>query len=656
MADDFGRSGGQLVGRLRGGPAEVSPGQDVDYWYVPTEPEPVATERTINLHDYWAILLKRKWLILASVVSMLALGIGVTVLTTPIYTATATLQIDREAARVIVGQDVQPQEQFTAGEEFFQTQYGLLRSRSLAQRVAESLGLARDERFLKNMGVAPLSTDPQRRLEQVVAVLQANLDVTPVRGSRLAMIGFGSPSPELSAIVVNAFAENFISSNLERRFESSSYARDFLEQRLAQVKGRLEASERQLVAYARAQQIIDLGQGANGTDAGANQSLQQADLAALNAALASARSARIAAEQRWRQTQGTRDFGATEVLTSPTLQQLNQSRARLMAEYQEKLRIYKPEFPAMQQLQAQIDETERQLQAETANIKGLVGQNSRVAARSAYEIALNEERALQGRVNQLKSAVLDLRGRSIQYNILQREVDTNRQLYDGLLQRYKEVGVAGGVTSNNLSIVDRAQPPRVPSKPRPVLNAAIAIVLGLGLGVVLAFLLEALDQAIRRPADVEGKLGLPLLGTIPKLEKGVTPREAIGDIRSPYSEAYYSLTTALQFSTKSGLPTTLLVTSSRASEGKSSTAFAIAQNFARIGKRTLIIDADLRNPSLHKGLGVENDTGLSSLLVGGSRCWTASRPRAWRGSVRSRAGPSRPIRPSCWPAGGSDPC
>lgn len=607
---------GRRTGTLQYSPREIGAANPraVDYWRLPLEAVEEPQDSAINLRRYWGILLRHKFVIAGITAAALVVGIAITLLTTPIYQARATVQIDREAARVVSGQDVQPQEQLVSGEEFFQTQYGLIRSRSLAERVAEALGLARTDQFLKAMGVKTIAKDPAKRRDQVVNVLQSHLGVEPVRGSRLAVISFESPVPNISAQIANAFAENYIASNLDRRFESSSYARSFLEDRLQQVKAKLEDSERQLVAYASAQQIINLDDG-DKSDPGRSQSLAAADLTALNASLAAAQANRIAAEQKWRQAEATQDYGTPEVLTSPTIQQLSQTRAKLAADYQEKLKIYKPDYPAMAQLKAQIDETDRQLRQETNNIRTSVAQNSRTTAEAAYKVALNEERSLAGRVEQLKHAVLDLRGRSIRYNILQREVDTNRSLYDGLLQRYKEVGVAGGIATNNLSIVDRAQPPTGPSKPRPVFNAAVSVVLGLGMGVLTAFFLEALDQGVRNPADVESKLGLPLLGTVPKLDKGVTPAEAFADVRSKLSEAYFSLTTALQFSTRNGVPRSLLVTSSRPGEGKSTTAYAIAQNFARAGMQTLLIDADMRNPSLHKTLTLDNSVGLSNCLV-----------------------------------------
>lgn len=563
-----------------------------------------------NLSEYWRLLMKHRVVIAATFAACLTLGAVATLLMTPVYTATTTLQIDRMAAKVTEDDDTSPRDSMVAGEEFFQTQYGLLRSRSLSLRVIDSLGLASSDKFLKQMGVTPAKPEPGKRppnrREQVLRLVQGNLGVNPVRGSRLVSVTFDSPDPQLSARVANAFAENFIQSNLDRRFESSSYARDFLEQRLAQVKAKLEESERQLVAYAAQQEIINVSE--TGDRSGGTQSLDANNLLALNTALAAAKTERVRAEERWRAAQNAPLMSLPEVLQSQTVQELSKERARLSAEYEQKLRVFKPEFPEMRQLKAQIDEVSRQIQVEAGNI--------RASIQAQYTIATNQEASLQKQVSGLKSDVLDLRDRSIQYNILQREVDTSRTLYEGLLQRYKEIGVAGGITTNNISVVDRADPPLVPSKPSLFLNLALAAVLGLGLGVFAAFVIEALDETLGTPDDVEQKLGVPILGSVPLLEKGVTPPEALADIRSAFAEAYYSLRTALQFSTPDGIPRSILVTSTRPGEGKSTTSLAIAHNLARLGQRVLLIDADLRNPSMHRNLGADNGRGLSNVLAG----------------------------------------
>src|SRR5690606_35548596 len=255
-----------------------------------------------------------------------------------------------------------------------------------------------------------------------------------------------------------------------------------------------------------------------------------------------------------------------------------------------------------------ITELDRQL--------NVVAQDIRSSVQNEYLIALNQERSLQRQVDQLKGKMLDLRARSVQYNILQREVDTSRTLYDGLLQRYKEVGVAGNITANNISVVDQADVPTKPAKPRLLFNLLIAAFVGAGLGILIAFLLEALDETMATPEDAERKLGLPVLGVAPLLPAGQSPIEALADLSSPFSEAYYSLRTALQSPTPNGAPGILRGTSARPGEDKSTTAYATALDLARLGKRVLLADGDLRNPSLHRILKFETDRGMSNLMSG----------------------------------------
>lgn len=571
---------------------------------------------TAGIAEYWRLAVKHRFLILGALLAAMVIGIGATLLMTPIYTSTVTLQIDREAARVLAESDVEPRESMIQGEEFFQTQYGLLRSRSLAERVIDSLGLATSDAFLEQMGESPprraggtAAEHAAERREAVLEAVQDNIGVSPVRGSRLVHVSFESPDPQLSARVVNAFAENFIQSNLDRKYESSSYMREFLEERIAQTKGKLEEAERELVAYAANQQIINLREA--DTPNGEPQSLVAANLSALNTALGEARAARTGIEEKWRQASSASLLNLADVLNNPTIQRLTEERAKVRSEYEEKLQLFQPEFPEMVQLKARLDGLDAQIRTVAIGIRDSI--------RAEYVVTLNRERSLQSQVEQLKGDMLDLRNRSVQYNILLREVDTSRTLYDGLLQRYKEVGVTGGVTANNISIIDRGIPADKPSKPRLLINLALAMLMGLGIGVVAALVLEALDETLGSPEDVESKLGLPVLAVIPLLERGLAPQEALRDLRSNFSEAYYSLRTALQFSTPDGVPGNLLVTSSRPAEGKSTTAFATAVNLARLGRKVLLADGDLRNPSMHRVVGVENDVGMSNLLSGGGQ-------------------------------------
>jgi polysaccharide biosynthesis transport protein len=550
-----------------------------------------------GLSEAWRIVAKWWWLIAAIAIACLLAAVVVSLMIQPEYRAKATLEVNSEGVQVV--QMGQLEQVRSSDREFLTTQAGLLRSRGLAERVARSLNLANNEAFVDQSG------ERAQRERTAANILASSVEVTPVRDSRLIELTVETRDPSLSAQIANAYADNFIQSNMERRFEASSYARNFLEQRLATVKSRLEESERQLVAYAQQQGIITLNVDSGSGEGGrSEQSIDAASLVTLNESLSQARADRIAAEQRYRQAQGNRSV--SEVLANSTVQVLTAQRAQLQGEYQEKLGIFQPDYPQMTQLRSRIQALTSAIQQETRNVAG--------ALQSDFAAAAARETQLQSRVNQLKADLLNLRERSIQYTILQREVDTNRSLYDALLQRYKEVGVAGGVGANAVSVVDRAQVPTSPFKPNLPLNITVGLVVGLLLGFVSAFALEWMDDTIKTPDDLTGKLGLSPLGVVPNVSKGAPIKEQLEDARSPISEAYQSVRAALQFSTNHGVPKSLLITSTRAAEGKSSSALAIASSLANLGSTVLLMDSDLRKPTF-RGPSA-SATGLSSLLAG----------------------------------------
>lgn len=574
----------------------------------------------IDLLSYWRILVKRRWTVLGAAAIVLVTFLIGTLLMTPIYRATASIQIDREAAQVVQTGAV-ASTQGSEYDDFYQTQYELLKSRALAERVVGQMGLAQGNAMDKMAPVSPwtkLSSifsspdedEPDRakastaeRTREIVGRFQGGINIEPVRNSRLVEVSYDSPDPDFSTKAANAIAEGFMASNLEHGFEASAYAKSYLEDRLQELKLKLEDSERKLVTFAQKEQIISSGD--------STATLTEQNLGSINAALSKAKEERIRVESRWRQAQAA--TGASlpaDMLTNSSIRPLQESRSKLKADYQDKLRLFKPDYPSMLQLKGQIDELDKQIAAEVNNIKSSI--------HAEYQAALGQENLLAAQLGGLKVDVLDLQGRSIQYNIYKRDVDTNRQLYDGLLQRYKEIGIAGGVTTNNISIVDRADG-GYKFKPSLRRNLSIGLLLGTILGVLLALVFEYLDDTIKSPEDVERVLGLSVIGVVPKLKPPMTPSRAIEDPRSAFAEAYRSVRTALQFATDAGVPRCLLITSATPSEGKSTTALTLARNFAQLGKRVLLIDADLRNPSLHRELGLDNGAGLSNILAGANK-------------------------------------
>ena len=558
-----------------------------------------------------------KWLLLGSVIVAGIIGLAATLLMTPQYTAQATLEIQREGNRIVNVKGVEP-ETTTADMEFYQTQYGLLRGRTLAERVATDLRLHDNADFFEMFGAdrvvqqlrsgegaAATAAARQERIRIAGDILLERADIVPVRLSRLVDVQFTSPDPSLSTNIVNAWTSRFIETSLARRYEATSYARQFLEQRLAQLRQRLEQSERALVAYAANQRIINLP---STTTAGETQTtterpLVAEDLSALNRELNEATGARMLAESRMQSAGGS----TTEALQNQAISTLRARRAELASEHARMLTQFEPAYPPARAIANQIAELDRSITRE----EGRVGST----LQATYRAAAAREASLRTRVQALQGDLIDLRGRTIQYNIYQREVDTNRQLYDALLQRYREIGVAGGVGVNNISVVDAARVPDEPSSPNLMLNLALSLLVGGVVGAGLALALEQIDEAISDPTDVERALGLPLLGTVPKSENE-NLEEELEDRKSPLVEAYLSMQTSLGFTTDHGIPRSLMVTSTRPAEGKSTSSYALARSLARTDRKVILIDGDMRSPSLHHTFAAKNDKGLSNYLAG----------------------------------------
>ncbi|MEA3068427.1 MAG: polysaccharide biosynthesis transport protein [Sphingomonadales bacterium] len=546
-----------------------------------------------------------RWLVLGAVGVGLAGAILMTLLTKPLYRASVTLEANPPAVAVSDEQSRQQDMQASNTFDFVATQVGLLGSRAVAERTAQELNLA------NNPDVVAQESDASQRLRVATGVVQGGLKVVAPEQGQLIKFSYDSTSPQLAALVANGVADSFINTALQRRYEASAYARNFLERQINKTRGDLERSERSVVAYAQQQGIISTG-GTTSQDGKSNNndtnSLQGESLVQLNSALAAATARRVSAEGAYREALAT---GPTSEVNNSVLP-LRQELAKLQGEYSQKREFMKPEHPEMASLQSQISELQRQManqlsQASSGRINGLLAD---------YRGALSAEHALQARVSQLKGDVLNLRGRSIQYTILQREVDTNRSLYDALLQRYKQIGVAGGVGQAPVSIVDRAQAPTFPFKPNLFLNLILGLGLGLVAGVASAIGFEFLNDTIKSREDVRKKLALSCLGTVPKTPARDSFVEDLKNPTSVISEAYSAIVAALRFSTEEGMPKVLLVTSTRSGEGKSSSALAIAQNFARRERRVLLIDSDLRKPAFK---AANDRVGLSKLLTADDR-------------------------------------
>jgi len=609
--NDNRNSAGQLIPAAPGAvPATFDPYGPLGGYRGTTADEPELFG--LKLLDYWRILNRRKWLILGITAAFIALSGVRTLMQTPLYTATVRLQIDPNVAKIVESGNVTPIEDGGEDSEFMRTQYQVLQSRTMAERVASALQLGTDADFFKprdfsliGWAMEMLRGDPshangtvdEAALEGAAAgVVLGNRVVSPVGGSRLIDISYSDPEPARAQKIANAYADAVVASTLDKRFQANASAKTFLEDKIAQLKLRLEDSEKKMLEFAKAQQIVDIND---------KSSIAETNLAAANAALGNLISERTKNEQLWQQVETADAINLPQLLTNSVIEGLRAQRKALVVDYQEKLETFKPNYPVMVQITNKINEIDQQLAAEVEAIKG--------SLKAAYEASLAQENEMKARIETLRQESLDLQNRSIQYNILKREVDTNRDLYASLLQRYKEVDVASGVGTNNVFVVDRAELPGSPSSPQLFSALRLAFFLGLGAALAAAYFLERMDDKVRSPEQVESVSGLSLLGVIPKV--GSVDAE-LSDPRSGLAEAYRSLATALQFTTENGLPRTLVITSSGPSEGKSLTSMAIAKHFATIGRRVLLLDGDLRNPSLHVKLHRDNSVGLSNYLTG----------------------------------------
>jgi capsular exopolysaccharide synthesis family protein len=590
-----------------------------------------------DLHTLMALLRRNLLLILVTISAAIAVGLILTLLSTPKYVATSRIQIEQQVERVLATEDTQaPPAQDT--ERFLQTQTDVLRSRSTAIGVAQSLKLFGNAAFHNAMGIGPpqgTANNPSER-ETVIGQLRKNMAITLPRNSRIVSLAFEAQDPNTAASVANAYAQVFITSNLQRKFSSSAYARDFLAGQLVEAKARLEGSERELNGYARAAGLIATrpSLSASGTSGTGSQSVTTANLQQLNDSYNTAKAARIEAEQRWRNASSTPLMSLPDVLGTGAIQNLLQQRAGLTAEVRLARERYRGEYPLVQEKTGQLQEVNAQIQQLAGNVRDSI--------RNRYEIALQQERSLAAEVSGLKEETLGEQDRSVRFTILAREVDTNRTMYDGLLQRFKELSAAAGIASNNISIVDSAEAPLGPSSPNLPFNLAVSLLLGAVLAGALVVAREQIDDAVRSPSDLERKLNLATLGVVPRLPAGANVSGELHAPKTPIAEAYNALRSNLLYSTPQGLPRSILVTSTQAGEGKSTTSVAVATGFAKLGRRVVLVDGDLRRPSLHRILGGATEHGLSDLLIGQASVADVAKPIEDEGFWLITAGPLPP--------------
>ncbi|MEE9523976.1 MAG: polysaccharide biosynthesis tyrosine autokinase, partial [Thermodesulfovibrionales bacterium] len=459
----------------------------------------------------------------------------------------------------------------------------------------------------------------------------SRVSVEPVKKSKIVEIGFASLDPERAALIANTIVDEFIALNLDSRLNATQQARNWLDEQIENQRAKLEVSEERLNSYLADKRIIFLNQQED------YETLLTQKLAEMSTELGSATAYRIEKESLANEIKES-GLNNSAVLNNRLIQLLQGQYAKLDSEYSKFLKIYKPDYPKMVSIRQEMKIFKENIDKETNKILSSV--------KADYNAAVKREAYLASDIENVKTQAIDLQQKMIQYQIMKREVDTNRDMYNSMLQRLKEIGVSTTMAASNVQIIDKAEVPTSPFKPRKTLNMMLAFVTGILGGVFLAFFVDYFDRSIKSIEDIEKKHCLPVLGEIPESVAGIGRRMLISPGETgAFSEAFRSLGTHLQFSSPSTPPKTILVSSSLEQEGKTTVSVNIAISLLNFYEKGIIIDADMRKPNISSYLGMDNSTGLSSHLSGISNVDSITRKTAYAGLDVITSGP-KPANPS----------
>jgi capsular exopolysaccharide synthesis family protein len=576
-----------------------------------------------HLYDYLLILRKHQWLILSfmlAVVTIVSIG---TFRMQPVYVATTRIEIDPENTNILPFQGAAGYEN-TDGDNYIETQSKILTSETLALQTIRSGVLSGQPAFsgyAASDAVISGSLANQRRPPELGAFL-GGLSVKRVPNSRLMDISFESTSPETAAQVVNAHISNFIEQNFRSRYQATTKASSWLADQLNELKIKVEQSEDARIEYERQNQIWAVDD---------KQNFTTQRLAELNRELTDAQSERMKRQALFEFAQTGEADVVPQVRENLIVAELFRKREDLRGQYEDSLNQYGPNWPKVQRIQSQIKDLDESIQREK---KAVVAR-----LESDYREARQRETLLTQALDEQKGLANRMAERMVQYNILKREAETNKALYDGLLTKLKEAGISQGLRSTNIRVVDPAMIPPYPARPAKARNIAMAFLIGLVGGIGLALIREYMDNTVKSPDDVEHLVGLPSLAVVPAfietngngrpgalLRASSNGNEKRIELvaqhlpKSAMSEAFRALRTALLLSQASRPPQVILVTSALPREGKTTAAANLAVTLAQLGDRTLLIDADLRKPGIGRLLNMAGGqyAGLSSYLAGAS--------------------------------------
>lgn len=608
----------------------------------------------ISLQELWRAALRRKWIIILTAAAVFAVAFLYSFLATPKYTAVGQLLIDREP-NILSFEDIFQIE--SLNDDYFQTQYKLLQSRALAGDTIELIRSNNSEAFRRSMLADAAS--PRRAAKSELRVrgtlidaLLGRLIIRPVRRTRLVQASFTHEDPEFAAEALNSLFDTYIEMNIEKKYQATEQATDFLTKQIASVQQEIADGENKLQEYGKEKNIIALS---------STENTVIEKLGELNKALTDAQIDRVNKETYYNEIAVATPDYIPDALANPLIQKLREEYGRLNRDYMSKSVNYLPNHPQIQSLKAELDAAKRALEDETqALIK---------RAFSDYQAALKRERALAGAFNSQKSEAFQLNSNAIEYNSLQIQIQNQKNLLESLMKRKSETDVSSrlkGLRTSNIWIVDRAEVPLSPSSPNKKKNLMFALLIGMVGGLGLAFLIETLDVTVKDSEDVKKYAGMPMLGVVPDFfgndlwkkggygkpqgkdagdsgkrlkraratltirilsavgrrppERQMEEPEAMDLLvhfspGSPLAEYYRSIRTTLLLSAADARMQVLAVTSPLPQEGKTGTLSNLASAFAQAGKSVVIIDADVRKPRLHKIFRIQNLNGLTKYLT-----------------------------------------
>lgn len=584
--------------------------------------------------DYVRVVYKRRWVALPVFLAVFAIGAINSYRTTPLFMASTQLLIEKDSPKVGDLSTMFQQQDGWYNDDFYQTQYKILQSRSLARRTAEMMKIDQHPAILEGMrevrapwtirgaigsliglvsslggsesAQSPDFTQAQQKEKDPygkwTGMVLGSLTITPVRNSRLVDIAVTSTSPRLAADMANAHARTYIEQNLEYRFAASKDATDWLEKQLAEQRKKVEASEADLQKYKEQHDAVAVED---------RQNIVVQRLADLNSAATKAKTTRIEKEALYNQLRSIQNSNAIDsfpaVLGNEYIQKLKSDLGDLQRQQAELTERYGDRHPEMVKIRSSIQSAEAKLQIEVNKVVQSV--------KSEFETALAQERTFVGALEGGKSEALSLNRKGIEFSVLQREAESNRQVYEALLQRTKETGISGELKASNIRVVDPAEVPSGPYLPRRERDLTMAAMSGAVLALGLVFLFEYLDNRIKSPQELRAQLNVPFLGMVPSVD--VKAGALIHDGVPPnFAEAIRGVRTNVLFSSAEEGVRVIVVTSAGPGEGKSMFSSNLAVSLAQAGQRVLHVDADMRRPRVHAIFEIAQEPGLSNLLVG----------------------------------------